>query len=141
MGIHALAQRGARRHGTDAQRALEEGVTAKGFNGVEVVLALYQQAQVALEDVAVGDAANADGKPPINPVADAKAFDVLPSQGQTSIRAEVVGQFFDNEVGHVEAHLQGELYMTAKCLISMGKQVNFDEIFTDSGDPQALAST
>jgi len=38
------------------------------------------------------------------------------------MRADVVGQFFDNKVGHVRAHLLGEQYMTTKSLISIGKQ-------------------
>jgi hypothetical protein len=28
------------------------------------------------------------------------AFEILPNKGQTSLGAEVVGEFFDNEVGH-----------------------------------------
>jgi hypothetical protein len=49
------------------------------------------------------------------------------------MRAEVVGQFFDQKVGHVVAHLLGEQYMRAKSLISMGKSTYFDLQVTDSG--------
>jgi hypothetical protein len=34
---------------------------------------------------------------------------------------EVVGQPFNNEVGHVCAHLQGEQHFTPKSLIYIGK--------------------
>ena len=47
--------------------------------------------------------------------------------------AEVVGQLFDYEVGHVWAHLQGEKYMRAKLLISIGKSAYFDYKVMDSG--------
>jgi hypothetical protein len=49
------------------------------------------------------------------------------------MRAEVIGQFFDQKVGHVGAHLLGEQYMRAKSLISMGKSTYFDLQVTDSG--------
>jgi hypothetical protein len=37
------------------------------------------------------------------------------------MRPEVVGQSFDNEVGHVWAHLQGEPNFTFKSMISLKK--------------------
>ena len=47
---------GNRRHGAQVQRASEECVAALGLNGVKVVIAQVQQAQVALQYDAVGDA-------------------------------------------------------------------------------------
>ena len=37
------------------------------------------------------------------------------------METEVVRQSFDNEAGHVWSHLQGEMDMEAKSLISTGK--------------------
>ena len=133
MGVHALAQGRARRHDAHAQRTGEEVVTPEFFDRIEVVFALHQQAQVGLQDVAVGDAANAYREFAVNPAADPQAFDVLPNQRQPCIGGEVVGQFFDNKVGHVQVHLLGERYMRAKLLISMGKSTYFDYFVTDSG--------
>ena len=133
MGVHALAHGGARRHGTNAKRALVEVVSTKRFNGVKVVLALHQKPQVALEDVAVGNATRTNGELAVNTLADAKAFHILPGQRQTGIGGQIVGQLFDNEVGHVEAHLHGCFYMGAKCLISIGNWDLFNQSITDSG--------
>jgi hypothetical protein len=55
-GIHALAQRRARGQQPDAQGLLEELVDAQVLDGVEVALALHQQAQVAAHNVAGGHA-------------------------------------------------------------------------------------
>ena len=57
----------------------------------------------------------------VNASADAHAFHVLPHQRQSSIGGEVVGQFFDNKVGHVQVHLLGESHFTPKSLIYMDK--------------------
>ena len=72
----------------------EEVVTPEFFNRIEVVLALHQQAQVGLHNVAVGDAAHTYREFAVNASADAQAFHVLPHQRQSSIGGEVVGQFF-----------------------------------------------
>ena len=56
-GVKALAQGRARRHGAQAQRPVGKALRAEAFNHPEVVLAQGEQGQVALEDVAVGDAA------------------------------------------------------------------------------------
>jgi hypothetical protein len=48
------------------------------------------------------------------------------------VRAEVVGQLFDDKVGHVLVHLQDERYMGPKLLISIGKLAYFDYEVTDS---------
>ena len=59
--------------------------------------------QVAkFEDVAVGDATDAHREFAVNAAADAQAFDVLTNQRQTGIGGKVVGQFFDNKVGHAK---------------------------------------
>jgi len=49
------------------------------------------------------------------------------------VGTEVVGQLFDNEVGHVCAHLQGEQHFTPKSLIYIDKLGFFDHEVTDSG--------
>ena len=54
--VHALAQRRAGGQQADAQGLLEERVAAKVLDGVEVALALREQAQVAAYDVAAGHA-------------------------------------------------------------------------------------
>lgn len=56
-GIDPLGQGGTRWHGTQPQGLVRKALGAKAFDGLEVVLAEGEQAQVALEDVAVGDAA------------------------------------------------------------------------------------
>lgn len=125
MGVHALAQRRARRRNRQRQGTGKEGIAAKVLDGVKVTLALAQQGQVAFEDGAVGDA-RAHGKARIDQGGQVDVFEILPHQSQARLAAEVVGQFFDNEVGHVAAHLQGELQVRAKSLISMGNPGLFD---------------
>jgi hypothetical protein len=49
------------------------------------------------------------------------------------VGTEVVGQFFDNKVGHVRVHLLGDRYMRSKPLISIKKSTFFDYEVTDSG--------
>lgn len=44
-----------------------------------------------------------------------------PDKRQTSIGTQIVGQFFDKEVGYVLIHLQGESNMKIKLLISIEK--------------------
>ena len=44
----------------------------------------------------------------------------------TEFFSEDVGQFFDNKIGHVGAHLLGEHCVWPKSLISMGKSKYFD---------------
>lgn len=55
------------------------------FDGIEVVLTLDEQAQVAPDDVAVVDAANANREALIDQFADAQALDVLPDQGHAGV--------------------------------------------------------
>jgi hypothetical protein len=47
--------------------------------------------------------------------------------------AEVIGQFFDNKVGHVRVHLLGDRYMRLKLLISIKKSTFLAYEVTDSG--------
>lgn len=100
MAIHVLTQRQTRRRHTDALRPGKEAVSRKRLDGIEVGLTLYQQAQMAFDDVAVGDAVAAYGKLVINTVADVKACHVVAHQGKVRVGGQVVEQLFDNEVGH-----------------------------------------
>ena len=101
MGVHALTQGRARGDCANVQAAGKEGIAPELLNGIEVVLALHQQAQVGLQNVAVGDATDRYGKFAVNQSVDAKALGILPNQRQTGVGGEVVGEFFDNKVGHV----------------------------------------
>jgi hypothetical protein len=56
VGVHALAQRGARWNICQPQSANKKGVGAKVLYRIKVVLAQAQQGKVGLEDVAVGNA-------------------------------------------------------------------------------------
>jgi len=60
MGVQALAQSRARGRHANIERLGKEVVTPKFFNRIEVVLALHQQTQVGLQNIAVGDAADTD---------------------------------------------------------------------------------
>jgi len=101
MGVHALTQGRARGDCANVQAAGKEGIAPELLNGIEVVLALHQQAQVGLQNVAVGDATDSYGKFAVNQSVDAKALGILPNQRQTGVGGEIVGEFFDNKVGHV----------------------------------------
>jgi len=96
-----LAQRRAGGNAANARGAREESIAAEGFNGVKVILALHQQAQVAFENVAVGDALAREGELGIDALIDAQAFEVLADERQADVGGQLVGQLFDNEVGHV----------------------------------------
>ena len=54
--------------------------TTSLFNGAEVVFAFHQQAQVGLQNVAVGDATDSYRKFAVNPSVDAKALGILPNR-------------------------------------------------------------
>ena len=101
MGVHTLTQSRTRRHARQAQGAHEESVAAKVLNGVEVILAKTQQAQVACEDSAVGNT-GANRKSRIDHGIDIDALEIFADQCQPGVGAEVVGQFFDNKVGQLE---------------------------------------
>jgi hypothetical protein len=107
MGVQALTHSRARRHATQTQGAHEESVAAwtwgfaKVLDGVKVILAQTQQAQVAFEDSAVGDT-GANRKSRIDYGIDIDALEIFADQCQPGVGAEVVGQFFDNKVGHLE---------------------------------------
>lgn len=74
---------------------------------IKVALTQAQQAQVRFEDGAV-DYARAHRKNRIELGIDIYELEILADKCQTGVGTEVVGQFFDNEFGHVRAHLQGE---------------------------------
>jgi len=116
MGIQTLTQGGARRNILQTQGAFEESVIAKILDGIEVVLAQTQQAQVGLEDVAIGHT-RANWVSRIDQGIDLDRLEILADKGQTGVRAEVVGQFLDNEVGHGTSHLSGERHFNIKPLI------------------------
>ena len=99
MRVHALIQGRARWDCANVHGAGKGGIAPEIFNGIEVVLALHQQAQVGLQNVAVGDATDSYGKFAFNQSVDAKALARLVKQRQTGVGGEVVGEFFDNKVG------------------------------------------
>ena len=47
------------------------------------------------------DAADSYGKFAVNQSVDVKALGILPNQRQIGVKGEIVGDFFDNKVGHV----------------------------------------
>jgi hypothetical protein len=49
----------------------------------------------------VGDTTDSYGKFTVNQSVDVKALDILPNQRQTGVGGGVVGDFFDNKVGHL----------------------------------------
>jgi hypothetical protein len=57
----------------------------------------------------------------------------LTNQCQSGMGTEVVGQSLDKKVGHVLAHLQGELDLAANSLISIRKPGKSHAEVTDSG--------
>lgn len=100
VGIQTLTQGGTRRNAAQAKSAYEEGVSPKVLDGIEVVLAQTQQAQVAFKDLAVGNArANREGS--INQRIEINSLEIFANECQTGMGAEVVGQLFDDKVGHV----------------------------------------
>ena len=50
-----------------------------------------------------------------------------------SDQPQVVGQLFENEIGHRELHLQGKTQMACNTLISIRNQQIFGRKVTDSG--------
>ena len=97
MAVHALAQCRARRHTIQTQCAHEEGVATKALDGIEIILAKTQQAQVAFEDGTVGNT-RANRKSRINQGIDIDALEIFANQCQSSVGTEVIGQFFYDKV-------------------------------------------
>ncbi|CUJ22113.1 Uncharacterised protein [Achromobacter xylosoxidans] len=98
--VQALAQRWTRRQLLDVQGPLEEGVTPEVLNGVEVALALHEQAQIAAQDVA-GSHARSHGKGGIEPgQRRCQALKVMAHQRQPRHRGEVVVQLLDDQRAH-----------------------------------------
>ena len=100
--------------------ANEEGVGAKVLDRIKVVLAQAQQGQVGLEDVAVGNP-RADWRGRINQRVDLDGLEILANKCQSCVGTEVVGQLFNNEVGHIRSNLQGEQHFKPKSLIYINK--------------------
>ena len=123
--VHALAQGRARGNNAQAQRTLEEGVVSKALDRVKVAFTQTQQSEIAFENLAVGNPC-AHRKLRIDQRIDVNALEVFADERQSGMGAEVVGQFLDNKIGHVGAHLLGEQYMRTKSLISIGKSTYFD---------------
>ncbi|MFZ2662462.1 MAG: hypothetical protein WAX63_11185, partial [Rhodoferax sp.] len=92
--------------------------------GIKVVLAQTQQRDVRFEDIAVGDT-SPDGKGAIEQGFEFGGLEILANQSQTGVRTKVVGELFDNEVGHDLVHLLGEQHFTSKPLIYMNKSYFF----------------
>ena len=115
MGVQTLAQSRARGHHANIERLGKEVVTPKFFNRIEVVLALHQQTQVGLQNIAVGDAADTDRKFAVKGRINFQAFEVLPRQRQSGVGGEVVGQFFDTKVGHVSLTFRVKLICRLSC--------------------------
>ena len=65
------------------------------------VLALHQQAQVRLQNVAVGDTPDSYRKFAVNQNADANALGTLPNLRETGVGGEDIGEFFYNKFGHL----------------------------------------
>ena len=84
-------------------------------------------------DVAVGRA-RANWKLRVDQRAELDGLEVFAHQRQSGVEAGVVGQFLDNEVGHVRVHLRDEPQMRTKSLISKEKMTELDQQVTDSGD-------
>jgi len=83
------------------QRTFEEVVAPEVLDGIKVILAQAQQSNVGLENVAVGDTGS-DGKGRIDQGFELGGLEILTNQCQTSVRTEIVGELFDNKVGHSE---------------------------------------
>ena len=132
MRIHALAQGRARRYNSETQRTPEEGVVSKALDGIEVAFSHAQQSEVGFENLAIGHA-RVHRELWIDQRIDVDALEIFADKSKARMGAEVVGQFFNNKVGHVRAHLLGEQYMRVKSLISIGKLTYFDFQVTDSG--------
>lgn len=119
---------------------MHKALGAKAFDRLEVVLAQGEQGQVALEDVAVGDAST-HRVLGINHGGQVDALEQAPNQCQTSVAAQIVGQLFDdkfNRFGHeCFLHLQGERQMWVKCLICIRIYPERVGEVTDSGSERS----
>jgi len=135
-GIEALAQGGARGHRTQTQGLVRKALGAKAFDGLEVVLAQGEQAQVALEDVAVGNPA-AHRVLGVNQGRQVDALEQPPDQGQSALAAELVGQLLDFKVdgiGHEDcAHPLGAGLIWCRMMYCNGNVSGFEGGVTDSG--------
>ena len=95
LGARVVRRKSAPVHGNVSARQGTKVHRARG------VLALHQQAHVGLQNVAIGDATDSNGKLAVNQSVDAKVLRTLPNQRQTGVEFEIVGEFFYNKVGHM----------------------------------------
>ena len=110
MRIHALAQRRTRRNGAKTQCTPEEGAISKALDGIEITFTHAQQGEVGFENLAVGYS-RSHSKLLVDQRIDIDALETFADKSQSGMGTEVVGQLFDNKVGHVRIHLLGEQYM------------------------------
>jgi hypothetical protein len=110
MRVHALAQRGAGGDVINAQCPLKKCIPSKALNRIKVILCDAKQSKVALENIAIGNAA-AHGKCAVDKGIEFGAGKVFANHGQSRVGTEVVFELFDNKVGHEVSHLLGESYM------------------------------
>jgi hypothetical protein len=132
MRVHELAQGRARRFVAKHQRRFEEGVISKVLDGIKIAFTHAQQGEVGFENLVVGEA-RAHGHLQIYQRINVDTLEVLADKSQFCRRAEVVGEFFDSQAGHVRAHLLGEQYITTKLLTSIGRSAYFDCKVMDAG--------
>ena len=95
LGVRVSHHKGVPAHGHISAR---QGTIVHRARGV---LALHQQAHVGLQNVAIGDATDSNGKLAVNQSVDAKVLGTLPNQRQTGVESEIVGEFFYNKAGHM----------------------------------------
>lgn len=100
MRVPAFAQGGRRWYGPKIEGAGEDGLFPLALDSIKVVLAQAKQTEVALQNVAVGDAgAHWEGWG--HEGVEVDALELLANQCQTGLLAQVVGKLFEKEFGHV----------------------------------------
>jgi len=95
LGVQALAQRGRRRHPGQPQRVPEEPITSKAFDGIEVALALREQADIAAHQGAGRQPAAAR---PLGVQAleqGIETLEMVTDKSQTGHRREVITELLD----------------------------------------------
>jgi hypothetical protein len=132
VGVHALAQCGARWNHTQTECTHEECIAWKALEGIEIAFTQTQQGQIGFEDIRVGRAERTGNFGSIKELTLTR-LRYLPIKASPAWELRSWGSFFDNEVGHVRVHLRGESYMRAKLLISMRKSTSSGYEVTDSG--------
>jgi len=135
-GIKALAQGHTRRHGAQIQRLVGKALGAKAFDCPEGVLAQGEQGQVALEDVAVGNASTNRIRR-IDHRGQVDALEQAPNQRQTTVATQIVRQLLDHKIDRFRylffLHPLGARQMGDKRLICTGIYPRATCGVTDSG--------